>query len=104
MSVAEPPFDGTRTMSYHGLFAHARPRSVAPDPRASRISAPSLLHEGLMYSPGSRVNRRGTPPAEETFHRCPPPRSSQVVNAIQRPSGDQAGEYSYAENCASVMR
>src|SRR5262249_32288425 len=71
------------------------PRAVAPVPRTATSHAPSLDQVGWTNSPLAGVSRSGAaPPADRARQRSPPCASSQVANAIQAPSGDQAGDSS----------
>src|SRR5262245_42900749 len=93
MSSASPPADGTRTRSYQRLSAHDRPLWVGHEPRATTIGVPSGDQAGWRYSPGSRLSFWGAPPEAGTRQRSPTV-SSQLVKAIEAPSGENAGDSS----------
>ena len=91
-------------MSQNWFQTTPRPCRDSPAPRAMAISFPSRLQLGWMYSPACRVRRSGVPPPARTFHRWPLTVSSQLVNAIKAPSGDQAGAYSKGAKPSGVRR
>ena len=99
-----PPSAGTATNSKYSLLATVRPRLVAPAPRVATISPPSGLHTVFMYSPSRVVSCRGVPPVAATRQMWPRPFGSQPVNAMSRPSGDQAGAISEWSKESSVRR
>ena len=71
------------------------PGPPPPLPRVTTISEPSSVHTGCAYSDGDVVSCWGVPPPAAIFQTCPPSPPSQVVYAIQRPSGDHEGENSW---------
>src|SRR5580704_19765642 len=99
-----PPPAGTITRSNQRLWPQVNPPVLAPEPLATTMLAPSGLQEGCRYWAGSRVSFSGTPPPAAIFQRNPPSFSSQLVNAIERPSGDHEGEYSKGANESGVSR